>query len=178
RFAEIGESIAATPAKLEKVRCLADYLRTLNAEQLPIVATYLTGRPFPQRDLRTLQAGWSVIYRALVGASKVSDTEFQRVAATHADAGKTALEVLDNRTAPKPFSILQSRELFENLHRARGPVAKTELLEKNLANLSAREGQYVVKILTGDLRIGLREGLVEEAMARAFEVPLDQVKQA
>ena len=44
--------------------------------------------------------------------------------------------------------------------------------------MSAREGQYVVKILTGDLRIGLREGLVEEAIANAFEAPLDDVKEA
>ena len=44
--------------------------------------------------------------------------------------------------------------------------------------MSAREGQYVVKILTGDLRIGLREGLVEEAIAKAFDAPLDDVKEA
>src|SRR5436309_13474631 len=60
----------------------------------------------------------------------------------------------------------------------RGPIAKTELLQSCLARLSAREGQYVVKILTGDLRIGLREGLVEEAIARAFVEPLDRVKEA
>src|SRR5438874_4309508 len=60
----------------------------------------------------------------------------------------------------------------------RGPIAKTELLQSCLARLSAREGQYVVKILTGDLRIGLREGLVEEAIARAFLEPLDRVKEA
>ena len=44
--------------------------------------------------------------------------------------------------------------------------------------LSASEGQYLVKILTGDLRIGLKEGLVEEAIANAFKVPLDDVKEA
>src|SRR5436309_12317239 len=60
----------------------------------------------------------------------------------------------------------------------RGPIAKTELLQSCLARLSAREGQYVVKILTGDLRIGLREGLVEEAIAKAFDVALDQVREA
>src|SRR5204863_7203858 len=60
----------------------------------------------------------------------------------------------------------------------RGPIAKTELMQSCLARLSAREGQYVVKMLTGDLRIGLREGLLEEAIARAFEEPLDQVKEA
>src|SRR5437588_910019 len=177
-FANVGESIAATPAKLEKIRLLADYLRTLNEEQLPIVATYLTGRAFAQSDLRTLQVGWSVIYRALVAATKISEGEFHRIAASHGDLGKTAFDVLDGRTKPKTFSILESRKLFEELHRARGPIGKRELLQARFANLSAREGQYVVKILTGDLRIGLREGLVEEAIARAFEAPLEQVKEA
>jgi DNA ligase 1 len=177
-FAKVGESIAATGAKLEKVRLLGEYLRTLNSEQLPIVATYLTGRAFAQSDLRTLQIGWAVIYRGLLAATKISDAEFHRIAASHGDLGKTAFEVLEGRTKPQPFSILESRELFEKLHRARGPIAKTELLQTRVANLSAREGQYVVKILTGDLRIGLREGLVEEAIARAFEVPLEQVKEA
>ena len=62
--------------------------------------------------------------------------------------------------------------------KARGPIAKTELLQNRLTRLSAREGEYVVKILTGDLRIGLREGLVEEAIASAFDAPLDDVKEA
>ncbi|PYL16563.1 MAG: DNA ligase [Verrucomicrobia bacterium] len=177
-FANVGESIAVTPAKLEKVRLLAEYLHTLNNEQLPIVTTYLTARAFAQSDLRTLQVGWAVIYRALLAATKISDPEFHRIAASHGDLGKTAFEVLEGRTKPQPFSILESHEFFEKLHRARGPIAKAELVQVRFANLSAREGQYVVKILTRDLRIGLREGLVEEAIARAFEVPLEQVKEA
>ncbi|MEY2546987.1 MAG: ligase 1 [Verrucomicrobiota bacterium] len=177
-FAQLGEAIAAIPAKLEKIRLLAEYLRGLTSEQLPIVATYLTGKAFAQSDLRTLQVGWSVIFRALQAATKISDAEFHRIAASHGDAGKTAFEVLDGRTRPHPFTIRESRELFENLHRARGPIAKAELLQSRLSILSAREGQYVVKILTGDLRIGLREGLVEEAIAKAFDAPLDQVKEA
>src|SRR5207302_451487 len=177
-FANIGEAIAATAAKLEKVGLLAEYLRTLNREQLPVVATYLTGRAFAQSDLRTLQIGWAVIYRSLLAATRISDTEFHRIAASHGDLGKTAFEVLETRTKPQPFSILESRKFFEKLHRARGPIAKTQLLQTRFANLSAREGQYVIKILTGDLRIGLREGLVEEAIARAFEAPLEQVKEA
>src|SRR5207248_81518 len=178
QFANVGEPIAATAAKLEKVGLLAEYLRTLNSEQLPVAATYLTGRAFAQNDLRTLQIAWAVIYRALLAATRISDTEFHRIAASHGDLGKTAFEVLETRTKPQPFSILESRKFFEKLHRARGPIAKTELLQARFANLSAREGQYVVKILTGDLRIGLREGLVEEAIARAFEAPLEQVKEA
>src|SRR5438477_779193 len=177
-FAEVGEAIAATPAKLEKIRFLADYLRALNRDQLLIATTYFTGRAFTQSDLRTLQVGGSIVYRAMVDAAKLSDSEFRRIAHSHGDAGKTAFEALDGRTKPEPFSLAQSRDFFEILHRARGPSAKIELLQSRLTRLSAREGQYLVKILTGDLRIGLREGLLEEAIARAFKEPLAQVKEA
>ncbi len=177
-FANVGEAIGATGAKLEKVRLLADYLRTLGQEQLPIAATYFTGRAFAQSDLRTLQVGGSIIYRAMMAAAKLSDAEFHRIAHSHGDAGKTAFEALDGRTSPEPFTLNQSRNFFHALQQARGLVAKTELLRSRLASLSAHEGEYVVKILTGDLRIGLREGLVEEAIARAFEAPLEQVKEA
>src|SRR5262249_47286234 len=156
-------AIAATPAKLEKIRLLADYLRGLTSEQLLIATPYFTGKAFAQSDPRTLQVGWAVIFRALQEATKVSDAEFHRVAATHGDAGKTAFEVLDGRTTPRPFSIRESGQLFESLHRAHGPIVKAGLLRDRFAKLSAREGQYIVKVLTGDLRIGLREGLVEEA---------------
>jgi DNA ligase-1 len=177
-FAEVGETIAAKPSKLEKVRLLAEYLRTLAPEQLPIAAIYFTGKAFSQSDLRTLQVGWVVIYRALAAATKLSEAQLRPIARAHGDAGKSAFEALDDRTTPAPFTLVQSRELFENLHKTRGPIAKTELLQSRFAKLSAREGQYIVKILTGDLRIGLREGLVEEAIAAAFDTQLDDVKEA
>jgi DNA ligase-1 len=177
-FANVGEAIAATPAKLEKIRVLADYFRGLTSEQLPIAALYFTGRAFAQSDLLTLQVGWSVIFRALQAATTIDDADLHRIAGAHGDAGKSAFEVLDGRTAPQSFSLRESRELFENLHLARGLGTKAKLLQNRFSTLSGREGQYVVKILTGDLRIGLREGLVEEAIAKAFDVALDQVREA
>ncbi|MFL6595085.1 MAG: MBL fold metallo-hydrolase RNA specificity domain-containing protein, partial [Chthoniobacterales bacterium] len=177
-FAELGERIAATPAKLEKVRLLSEYLHSLGDEQVPIATRYLTGKVFAQSDPRTLQAGWAVIFRAILAATKLSDSEMHRIAGAHGDAGKSAFEALEGRTAPQPFALVESKALFDALQKARGPIAKTELLRERLAKLSAREGQYVVKILTGDLRIGLREGLVEEAIASAFRAPLDDVKEA
>ncbi|PYK67663.1 MAG: DNA ligase [Verrucomicrobia bacterium] len=177
-FARIGESIGATAAKLEKVRVLADYFRTLDEEQLRIATTYFTGRAFAQSDLRTLQLGTSIIYRAIMAAAKLNEVEFRRITHSHGDAGKTAFEALGGRTEPEPFTLRQSRDFLEVLQKARGPVAKTNLLQSRLASLSALEGQYVVKILSGDLRIGLREGLVEEAIACAFGAAFDEVRQA
>ena len=177
-FANVGEAIAATSSKLEKIRLLADYLRNLTSDVLPVATLYFTGRVFAQSDLRTLQVGWAIILRALQAATGIGDAQFHRIASAHGDAGKSAFEVLNGRTVAQAFSIRESRELFEDLHRARGPGAKAKLLQTRFSILSPHEGQYLVKILTGDLRLGLREGLVEEAIAKAFEVPLEQIRQA
>ncbi len=72
-FAEVAEAIAATPAKLEKIRLLAGYLGTLNRDQLPIATIYFTGRTFAQSDPRALQVGGSIIYRAIMAAAKLSE---------------------------------------------------------------------------------------------------------
>lgn len=176
-FAELGERIAATAAKLEKVNLLANYLRALESEQLRIAAIFLTGKAFAQNDQRTLQTGWAIIFRALLGASGRTEPELHRIAAAHGDASKTAFEILQDRTDPQPFSLGEADRLFEALHKTRGPGGKTDLLQTRLAKLTPLEAQYLVKILTGDLRIGLREGLVEEAIARAFDVSLDELKE-
>ncbi len=147
-------------------------------EQLPIATTYLTGKAFAQSDPRTLQVGWAIIFRALLAATKLGEPEFRQIASGFGDAGKSAFAALEGRAIPEPFTLLESKSLFEHLQKARGPIAKTELLQSRLTRLSPREGEYVVKILTGDLRIGLREGLVEEAIASAFDAPLDDVKEA
>src|SRR5947208_12506983 len=93
-FANVGEDINATPAKLEKVRLLSDYLCGLTSEQLPIATTYLTGRAFAQSDPRILQVGWAVIFRALQDATKIGDSEFHRIASRHGDAGKDRKSVV------------------------------------------------------------------------------------
>jgi DNA ligase-1 len=177
-FAELGEQIAATPAKLEKIRLLADYLRALGSEQLRIAAIFLTGKPFAQSDQRTLQTGWAIIYRALLEASRRGNAELRRIASSHGDASKAAFEALEGRTLPQPFSLREADQFFAQLHQTRGPAGKAEILRALLEKRSPLEAQYLVKILTGDLRIGLREGLVEEAIARAFEVSLEELKEA
>src|SRR5260370_33711175 len=79
---------------------------------------------------------------------------------------------------PRPFSMAEVIALFEKLEQASGPAAKTALLTAGLTQLDAARGSYVIRILTGDLRIGLKEGLVEESVAAAFAVEIDQAREA
>ncbi len=177
-FAALGEQISATTSKLKKIALLAGYFRSLGGEQVSIAARYLTGRAFAQADGRTLQVGWAVIKRALRGAGGLSEPEFRAISRQYADAGRTAYDTLLEHTTPQPFSLADASSFFDRLERATGPVAKAELLQQRLAALTALEGSYVVRILTGDLRIGLKEGLVEEAVADAFGAETAAVREA
>lgn len=177
-FAELGEAMGATMSKLKKIELLSAYLRRLAPAQLPLAAIYLTGKAFAQADPRVLQTGWAVIKRALLAASGADEQTLRDISHAHADAGKTARDILENRTRPEPFSLEESRRFFEKLQLARGPIAKAELLQKQLARITPLEAKYLVNILTGELRIGLKEGLVEEAIAAAFDAPLVEIKEA
>jgi DNA ligase-1 len=124
---------------------------------------------FPQTDLRTLQVGGSVIYRALAGATKMSDAEFRRIASSHGDAGKTAFEVLDGRTTLEPFGLIDSYEFFEQLPKLRGPVAKKDALQNRFGASYCPRSQYVGQ--DSERRFAHRiafEGLVEEAYRQSI----------
>lgn len=177
-FAALGERVASTTSKLKKIAALSAYFRSLDDALLSVAAVYLTGRPFAQADARTLQTGSAVIRRALRAVSGLGEQPFRDLSRLHADAGKTAYEALLGRTAPQPFSLADSAAFFVAIQRARGPLAKTELLQNQLARVTALEASYLVRILTGDLRIGLKSGLVEEAIAAAFEVSAEEIRES
>ncbi len=105
------------------------------------------------------------------------ESELHQIYLKHSDLGETAGELFAGREVPATLSIEQVGELFEKLHAARGPLAKTPLLITTLRQCTALEVKYLVKIITGDLRIGLKEGLVEEAIARAFARRPEEIRQ-
>jgi DNA ligase-1 len=177
-FAQLGDQIARTASKLRKVEILANYLRSLDVVSLPVAAVFLSGRAFPQSDRRVLQAGWAVIKRALLTLSGIGEARLREISRAHADAGKVAYEALLQCTKPASATLLQVQEFFSLLAAARGPQQKTELLQQRLAVLTPLEASTVIKILTGDLRIGLKESLVEDAIAQAFNAPIEEVREA
>lgn len=177
-FAALGDRIAASTGKLVKIRLLADYLTRLPDDDLTLAATWLTGRAFPQAAARPLKLGGAIIRRALLAASGLSPSDLQAISRRHNDAGLTTEEALAGNANCEPVSLAEVHEFLRRIEQARGPVAKTALLEQWLRRLCARDARMLVKILTGDLRIGLKEGLVEDAIATAFVAEPDAVREA
>ena len=197
RFAETCAAIGGTPGKLEKVRLLAEYLQSLEPDCVPVVTIWYTGLPFAPGANRVLQVGWALLRDALCEVAGVDEQEFHHIYLKHSDLGETAQELFQHRdqregrtpllngvsstdevSPARGLSIAEVQALFDALQSARGASAKLPLLVNTFRPCSSLEIKFLVKIITSDLRIGLKEGLVEEAVAKAFSVSADDVRSA
>ena len=177
RFAQTAESIAGTTSKLAKTALVADYFRSLPADEAAIAAIFLSGRPFATYVEATLQVGGALLWRVIADLSGRSEQELSEIYRRHGDAGAVAAEALQANTGAGQ-SLAEVKRSFSEIAAARGPAAKAALLRQLLERAAPLEAKYIVKIISGDLRIGLKESLVEEAIGRAFDAPLDQIKRA
>jgi len=205
RFAAAAEQVKATPKTLEKVELLRAYLAELSPEDAARAALFFTARAFPQSDGRVLTLGWSVIKRAVLEAAGLSEADYRAAYQRFADAGDATEVLLSQRpaspekchairdtpgesaptecnviryTLPGAMTLAEVAEFMARVAATRGPAAKLEHLQALLAGLVPAEAKYLVKIITGDLRIGLKEGLVEEAVAAAAGQPIELVREA
>ncbi len=182
RWSEVADRVAATTKTSEKTAILADYLASLAADDLPVAAVFLSGRPFPGTDQRTVGVGWSGLAAAVRSVAVADDGMLGRAYDRSSDISTSVREVLEEAghapaAAAEP-TLHDVRLAFDEVEAAAGASAKQDLLEALLRRCSPATAGAVVKVLTGELRIGLREGLLEAAIARAFDRPLDAVKRA
>jgi DNA ligase-1 len=181
-FARTCDAVAATTKKLEKTALVADYLRTTLLSEAAAAVIFLSGRPFPASEEATLQVGGALLWRVISELSGKSEAELTEIYRRHGDAGSVAAEALirkpESGVLLVELQLTEVQHVFSQIAAARGPAAKAILLRQLLERATPLEAKYIVKIISGDLRIGLKESLVEEAIARAFEAPFDQVKRA
>lgn len=182
RWSEVAERVAATTRTSEKTAILADYLRSLGPAELPIAAVFLTGRPFPEADQRAAGIGWRAIATAVTNVARASAGDLGEAYDRWSDLGSAVADVLERGGhAPDPASepaLTDIAATFAAIESASGPARKSALLEELFRRCSPRTAKYVVRVVTGELRIGLREGLLEAAIALAFERRLEDVKWA
>ncbi len=167
KFAESCEAIAATTRKLQKTAIAADYLKSRSTDEAVVSAVFLSGRAFPAWEETTLQVGGSLLWRVVAELSGKDEAALTAAYRKHGDLGAVAGEVLEAR-AGQGLGLLDVSEAFREIAAARGPAAKTGLVRDLLARATPLEAKYIVKIVTGDLRIGLKESMVEEAIAKAY----------
>ena len=179
-FAECAEAVAATTKKLEKAAVLGAYLQTLSDPDLTRAARYFAGHQFALSDARTTNVGGSIISAALSEATGFSPEDLYPRYVRLGDPGDLAAEIVkESRKSFVPtITLAETESLISRLSETRGIKNKTALLTTVLHSATPLEAKYLVKLLSGDLRIGLREGLVEDAIARVFGQSLADVAYA
>ncbi len=175
-FAETAAAIGSTSSTLEKSRILAEYLRGLDDADLRRAAVWFSGQPYGRAERKKINLGWSTISKAVNALSPRTYEELTRLFLKHSDLGDWAGEALAGATQPEPLTIRDVEAQVDELRNLRTAEAKQEALTTLLRRLDPLAARFLVKVLSGELRIGLQEGIVEAAIARAFAAPPDVVR--
>jgi DNA ligase-1 len=174
RFAISAEAIAGTTKRLTKAAILGDYFAALSDEDLRLAARYFAGSPFPQFDQRVLQVGGSALMTALVAASGADLDTLQTELVQRGDLGDVARHVPDQ---VNPTLLLSDvGKTFASLVETQGNKRKVERIIRLLQQATPLEAKYLIKLIAGDLRIGLREGAVEDAIARVAQQEVSRIQ--
>ena len=174
-FTAVANAIGATTKKTEKERLLAEYLRGLDDASLERAVVFLSGSPFPLRDERVTGIGGAGISEAVSDVTGRSADEIW--AAWSGDAGDTVAASFADDVS-RTITLAELGEYFERIAATQGAIGKKNVLVDLLRKVDAQGVRFIVKILTGELRIGLQEGLVESAIAKAFGHTVDAVRRA
>jgi len=177
RWTTVADAVRGTTKRLQKVAALVEYLPSLHDEGLAIAARFFSGIVFPRHDARTTQVGGSILWTALATLTGLPDESLAEAYGRYGDVGDMVGDVLASQ--PSSGSTLEwIEDRFGALAQAAGSGARREIVRETLAALGANEARYFAKLLGGELRIGLKEAQVEEALARAFQQPLAEVRHA
>src|SRR5437879_11214452 len=178
RFAERSEAFGATSKRNAKVRLVRAYLSCLPLTAAARAAVLFPGQALPRCGEKVLAVGGALIWQAVGRLAELDSDTMAEVYRKHGDLGAMAEEVLQNRTAPGGLSLGEVAASFEELANCRGSAQKLVLVEELLRRTEPAVAKSSSKVGTGELRIGLKENLVEEAIAQAFDRPLEQVRRA
>jgi DNA ligase-1 len=176
-LAKSCEAIAGTAKKLLKTAIVADYLKSRPTNEAAVAATFLSGRSFPSWEETTLQVGGRALSRIVADLSGKDESDLTPAYRRHGDLGSVAGELLPQRSG-QGLGVLEVERTFRQIAAARGPAAKAPIIRGLISRATPLEAKYVIKIMTGDLRIGLKESLVEEAIAKAYGATLIEVQRA
>lgn len=166
-LAEALDEVAATRGKLAKVERLARTLAAVEEAELPAAARLLSGSPFAEHEALVTSVGYATVLRAAAAVTGWDEDTVGACARAIGDLGE-AVGLLRPPSGADGLTIAEADGFFRDLSGRRKPAEKRALLEATLRRSGALETKYLLKTLSGGLRIGADATTVEEAIAQAF----------
>lgn len=186
-FVETCEKIRSTTKKNEKIDIISNYITNLDETSLSIAVLFLSGRVFPIGSTRTLNIGFSTIMESLSEIAMLDIKDIQNIHLKHGDIGAMAEHAVSKKHVISLFNQQEKISLsyvyhqFKKIANISGSGSnknKKNILKGLLIACSPLESKYLIKIITGEMRIGSVEGLVEIALSRAFNRELQYIREA
>ncbi len=183
-LAELAEKLAGEPGRLKKRAAIAEAISRAHAdapdsEDAGLFALYVAGTPFAEADSRKLNAGGALLSKALLAVSGASGTELTAAYKRHGDLGAAGFDLLSGKAADTAsLTLAEIADAFAAMAVARTTAIRAGLVEGLLRRATPLEAKYLLKLMIGDMRIGVKQSLVEEAIAVAASVPVSEVRNA
>ncbi len=187
-LAGLLEKVEATKKRLEITGLAADFLGRLDAEEVEPAVSMILGRAFPKWSQKTLDVSWATLSGVLQRVTGADWDVFREAFASTGDVGAAVKAVFEKTNVKKQALLLEKtltitevRRLLESMAGTAGAGSrekKERLITALLSQASPVEAKCMVKIFVGEMRTGLHEGLMEQAVAKAFDVPLATVQKA
>ncbi len=187
-LSEVLEKVETTKKRLQIIDHTAAYLKTLGSKEIKAAVDMMVGRAFPKYSQKILDVSWSTLSAIFERVSVFEWDLFRQAMAKTGDIGSAAKTVLENSKATKQTQLTQRSltitdvcQAFDAIAQAQGAgsrIKKERLITALLNQATPTEAKYLIKIFTGEMRIGLSEGLMEQAIAFAFDISLSKVQYA
>lgn len=185
RLCQVYTRLEGTSSKLEKTRIMAEFFEETPEDLLETVPLLLTGQIFPEWSHLELGIGSSLLLESLSFVVGMETGEIKNLVAREGDLGRVAEKLVDTKVQQvlfrKELTVDQVYKSFEKIATVSGEGSqgkKIKYFSELLSSASPLEAKYIVKTVLGELRVGVAEGLVRDAIAQAFNVEVKKVERA
>ena len=177
QFALANDAAAATPKKLQKQSIFADYIRPLDERDLRLAVRYAAGRPFAASDERVLNVGWSIVSDVILSMLRLDPHAYHELVVRSGEIGEALARVWPMDRSGEPLTLADIAAAFDDLAAGGGAEHKREVLHGLFARcVHPREAACLAKIIFREMRSGAREGVLQAAVAQAFDKSLADVQ--
>jgi DNA ligase-1 len=179
--ASLAEQLAAEASRLKKRAAIADSLArvaTGSVDDAGRFCLYLAGQPFAEADPRKLNVGGALLTRAVKTISNCTDAALTAAYRRHGDLGAAAADLLTSAPRIPTLVLTDIAEAFTAMAEARTTAVRATALEALLRRATALDAKYLLKLMLGDMRIGVKQSLIEESIAVAATADVVAVRHA
>ncbi len=182
--AQTLDKLDQTSSRLELTSIVSDLLQQSD-ENLKTVILIVQGKIFPTWDPRDIGIAQKSMIKCISTATGVTPNKIENKIAELGDTGLAAEQLFNKKTqttlVKKQFTLKQIQESLQKLAAMEGRGSqdkKNKHIVELLNSVPPNGVKYLVRLLLGEMRLGVGEGIVRDAIAAAFDVPAQETERA